>query len=145
MEWFGIAALLLLLCYSAYPGKVKRLETKVKRLEKKQRGVAVKLEEAPYLDSVCVWDEEKDTLTIFAVNKSLDEDMEVSCDLRQFEGYKIVEHIVLNNDDLQAANTEAQPENVVPVKASAECSKLDGGKLEAVFAKHSWNMIRLAK
>ena len=35
-----IAALLLLLCYSAYPGKVKRLETKVKRLEKKQRGVA---------------------------------------------------------------------------------------------------------
>ena len=101
--------------------------------------------EAPYLDSVCVWDEEKDTLTIFAVNKSLDEDMEVSCDLRQFEGYKIVEHIVLNNDDLQAANTEAQPENVVPVKASAECSKLDGGKLEAVFAKHSWNMIRLAK
>ena len=38
MEWFGIAALLLLLCYSAYPGKVKRLEMKVKRLEKKQRG-----------------------------------------------------------------------------------------------------------
>ena len=101
--------------------------------------------EAPYLDSVCVWDEEKETLTIFAVNKSLDEDMEVSCDLRQFKGYKIVEHIVLNNDDLQAVNTETQPENVVPVKASAECSKLDGGKLEAVFEKHSWNMIRLAK
>ena len=40
MEWFGIVALLLLLCYSAYPGKVKRLETKVKRLEKNQRGVA---------------------------------------------------------------------------------------------------------
>ena len=37
MEWFGIVALLLMLCYSAYPGKVKRLETKVKRLEKKQR------------------------------------------------------------------------------------------------------------
>ena len=34
MEWFGIVALLLMLCYSAYPGKVKRLETKVKRLEK---------------------------------------------------------------------------------------------------------------
>lgn len=40
MEWFGIVALVLILCYSAYPGKVKRLETKVKRLEKKQRGVA---------------------------------------------------------------------------------------------------------
>ena len=52
---------------------------------------------------------------------------------------------MLNNDDLQAVNTEAQPENVVPVKAGAECSKLEGGKLEAVFAKPSWNMIRLAK
>ncbi|MFR7667303.1 MAG: hypothetical protein ACLU00_01760 [Mediterraneibacter faecis] len=30
MEWFGIVALLLLLCYSAYPGKVKRLETRGK-------------------------------------------------------------------------------------------------------------------
>lgn len=39
MEWFGIVALLLILCYSAYPGKVKRLEAKVKQLEKKQRGV----------------------------------------------------------------------------------------------------------
>ena len=82
--------------------------------------------EAPYLDSVCVWDEEKDTLTIFAVNKSLDEDMEVSCDLRQFEGYKIVEHIVLNNDDLQATNTEAQPENVVPCKS--QCRVLKAGR-----------------
>ena len=40
MEYCGIIALVLLLCYSAYPGKVKRLESKVKRLEKKQRGVA---------------------------------------------------------------------------------------------------------
>lgn len=38
MEWFGIAALLLMLYYSTYPGKVKRLEMKVKRLEKEQRG-----------------------------------------------------------------------------------------------------------
>ena len=34
------SCLLLILCYSAYPGKVKRLEAKVKQLEKKQIGVA---------------------------------------------------------------------------------------------------------
>lgn len=39
MEWFGIAALLLMLYYSTYLGKVKRLEMRVKRLEKEQRGV----------------------------------------------------------------------------------------------------------
>ena len=38
MEWFGIAALLLLLYYSSYLGKIKHLEMKVKQLEKKQRG-----------------------------------------------------------------------------------------------------------
>ena len=39
--------------------------------------------EAPYLDSVCIWNEEEDTLTIFAVNKSLEEDMEVDVYKRQ--------------------------------------------------------------
>ncbi len=68
--------------------------------------------EAPYLDSVCIWDEENDALTIFAVNKSLDEDMEVSCDLRQFEGCRLAEHIVLTNDDMKAVNTEADPNHV---------------------------------
>lgn len=38
MEWVGFAALAILLCYSAYPGKVNRLEAAVKRLERKQRG-----------------------------------------------------------------------------------------------------------
>ena len=96
-----------------------------------------------YLDSVCVWNEEKDTLTIFAVNKSLEEDLEISCDLRQFEGYQVKEHIVLTNDDMKAVNTEADPEKVVPVKSAA--SRIDGGKLSTVLGKHSWNMIRLAK
>lgn len=38
MEWFGIAALLLLLYYSSYLRKIKHLEMKIKQLEKKQRG-----------------------------------------------------------------------------------------------------------
>lgn len=38
MEWMGFIALVILLCYSSYPGKIKRLEAAVKRLERKQRG-----------------------------------------------------------------------------------------------------------
>lgn len=38
MEWIGFIALVILLCYSSYPGKIKRLEAAVKRLERKQRG-----------------------------------------------------------------------------------------------------------
>lgn len=39
MEWIGWITLVILLCYSAYPGKVRKLESKVKRLERKQGGV----------------------------------------------------------------------------------------------------------
>ncbi len=38
MEWIGLAALGILLCYSSYPGRVRRLEKRLRRLERKQRG-----------------------------------------------------------------------------------------------------------
>lgn len=44
MEWFGIAALLLLLCYSAYPGKSKAFgnESKTVREKAERSGIYVK-------------------------------------------------------------------------------------------------------
>lgn len=38
MEWMGFLALMLLLYYSSYPNKVKKLEAKVKKLERKEKG-----------------------------------------------------------------------------------------------------------
>lgn len=38
MEWIGLAALGLMLCYISYPGRVRHLEAAVNRLERKQRG-----------------------------------------------------------------------------------------------------------
>lgn len=38
MEYFGAFAFILVLAYSSYPGKVKKLETKIKRLERKLKG-----------------------------------------------------------------------------------------------------------
>ena len=52
------------------------------------------------------------------MNKDLEEDMEIHCDLRQFAGYTITEHLVLTNDDLKAVNTEAQPDTVAPAKGN---------------------------
>ena len=69
--------------------------------------------------------------------------MEVCCDLRQFEGYHLAEHIVLTNDDLKAVNTEANPNHVVPTLSTA--TRLESGKMHTVLGKHSWNVIRLMK
>lgn len=38
MEWIGLAALGIVLCYSPYLGKIKKLESKIKTLQKRQRG-----------------------------------------------------------------------------------------------------------
>ena len=99
--------------------------------------------DAPYLDSVVTADDENGTLTIFAVNKHLEDDMEITCDLRQYQGYKVVDHIVLTHEDLHAENTEKNPDNVKPV--STKNSKNEKGILTSVLPAKSWNVIRLAK
>ncbi|PZD94193.1 alpha-N-arabinofuranosidase [Paenibacillus sambharensis] len=98
--------------------------------------------DVPYLESTAVYNEEKEEVAIFAVNRHLEEGLQLECDMRSFEGYKIAEHIVLENSDLKARNSAAQ-EAVVP--HSGGNSKLDGGVLQAVLAAKSWNVIRLVK
>ena len=99
--------------------------------------------DAPYLDAVLIENEEEETLTLFAVNKSLDESMEVKCELRQFKDYRVVDHQVLYHEDLKAENTQAHPNNVVP-QASGN-AKLENGVLETILSKTSWNVICMKK
>ncbi|MBE6613150.1 MAG: alpha-N-arabinofuranosidase, partial [Ruminococcaceae bacterium] len=98
---------------------------------------------APYLDAVVVEDEEKETLTVFALNKSLDEPMELVCDLRQYADYAVERHIVLTHEDMKAVNTEENPFEVVPRDGGESVN--DAGDFRAVLGPHSWNVIRLAK
>lgn len=99
--------------------------------------------EAAYLDSVVVYNEAIDELVLFAVNKNLSDDLEVSMELRQFADYKIVEHIKMHHDDVKAVNTEEIPDNVVPVVGGT--SEIHDGVLKAVFENKSWNVIRLRR
>lgn len=99
--------------------------------------------EASFLDCVVVNNEEEEELVIFAVNKDLEEDMEVTLDLRQFSDYQIVEHIVMQDEDLKAVNTESNPDRIKP--ANDGYSKLISGRLTSKFQSKSWNVIRLKK
>lgn len=89
-----------------------------------------------------MYNEAEDTLTIFAVNRHLEESLELDCDIRGFEGYRLIEHLVLEHEDLKAVNT-ADREDVKPHAAgSATC---DDGYVKARLVKASWNVIRLGK
>ena len=97
--------------------------------------------DVPYLDAVAVMDENR--VTIFALNRDLDEDMEITCDLRQFDGYHVARHMVLSHDDLEAVNTEANPNNVAPTDDGNAAFR--DGILTAVLGKKSWNVMVLEK
>jgi alpha-N-arabinofuranosidase len=98
--------------------------------------------DVPFLESAAVYNEEKEELTIFAVNRNLEEELALEADLRSFSGYRVVEHIVLENSDLKAVNTSNR-EAVKP--HSNGNAEIDGGIVNAVLSKQSWNVIRLKK
>lgn len=94
------------------------------------------------VESVVVYNEEADELTIFAVNRNLEEDAELTVDMRDMRDYRLLEHIVQESDDLKAVNG-ANAERVQPKAANQ--SKMDGGILTGVLHAASWNVIRLGK
>lgn len=69
--------------------------------------------------------------------------MELYCDLRQYKGYQVQEHIVLTHSDVKAVNTQEHPDNVVPVMNGN--AKVADKKLTAVLCDKSFHVIRLGK
>lgn len=94
------------------------------------------------LVSVAVYNPEKEELTVFAVNRNLEEDHLLKMDLRSFEGYRLIEKLELVSDDLKAENTPFG-ENVRPLVSRNV--KEDNGYAQTVLKKASWNVIRFGR
>lgn len=94
------------------------------------------------VESIAVYNEELEEVTIFAVNRDLTDRIVMDCDMRSFTGYHLLEHIVLESEDLKAVNTP-QNEKVRPKKTNA--SSLEDGNARIVLNKASWNVIRFKK
>lgn len=74
-----------------------------------------KSENVPYVDAVAVLSEDGKQLSVFAVNRSVDEDAEIDLDISQFEGMKLVQHISMEGEDMKAGNSIDEPDKVTPV------------------------------
>lgn len=98
--------------------------------------------DVPYLDSVAVYNPDSEEVTVFALNRSLEEAMTLECDIRSYPGYGVIEHIVLENDDLKAVNTFSK--EAVKPHNNGQSAAIDG-LLQATLPKHSWHVIRLGK
>jgi len=97
-------------------------------------------EKVPCIDAAAVLGDDGG-VTIFAVNRSMTDDILLSVDLRAFGELRLKEHIELHHADVKATNTEANPNEVKPFQNAS--GRMDDGKLEVKLDKLSWNVIRL--
>jgi alpha-N-arabinofuranosidase len=97
----------------------------------------------PFLEAVATLDEANEQLAIFAVNRNPKEPLLLEADVRSMEDYEVIEHLVLENEDIKARNTAENPNAVIP--HSHGKAAMQDGKLQASLPKLSWNVIRLGK
>lgn len=99
-------------------------------------------EDVTDIESVAVYCEEKDEMTIFAVNRNVTENISFEADVRSFMGYHVKEYIALEGKDMFATNS-ATEQKVFPMQHTEY--KLSNGLFETVMKPASWNVIRFGK
>lgn len=97
--------------------------------------------DVPYLESAVVFDQETRDIVIFAVNRNLEESLQVTCEMRGFGNCDVKEHIVYENGDRKARNTKEEPFKVVPHNHGS--AVIQDNSLVACLPKLSWNVILL--
>ena len=98
-------------------------------------------DDVPYIDAVATMDQDG-SVTIFMVNRDMNEDYEVQVDLRSFGTLSGASHIIMHNDNVKAVNTEESPFNVVPFETAPP--KVSDGKAVIKTGPLSWNVLRFS-
>ena len=119
--------------YASLKGRGKTLVSKVECDTYK----TTKGENIPYLYTSAV-DSKEGELTVFAVNRSLESDMELELSLEGYEDYKLTSHKELYHNDIKVEN-DKDNQRVCPV--SREISDTPS----VILKKHSWNMLTFKK
>ena len=94
----------------------------------------------PWVDASAVLSEDRKSLTVFAVNRSPDQSIELNGNFAGLESMKLVGHTTLHHDDGKAVNDEKHPNNVTPVEKTVKPTAV--GQLAVVLGPLSWNVLR---
>lgn len=98
--------------------------------------------DVPYIESIATFDEEKEEMTIFCVNKNLEENVILHVNLLDFEGYKPFEFISM---DGYAKNDINAFDNIAVKPHNNPLPEIDNSVLTAELRAFSWNVIRMKK
>lgn len=101
--------------------------------------VTAKYGDVPAVNAVVTWDE-ANSVTIFAVNRDLENSHAVAWDLAAMGTVSGAEVTVLAGNDLLAANTASDPDRVTPTSGTAAVS---GTQVTCELPPASWTMLRV--
>ncbi len=102
-----------------------------------------KFGEVPVLDAVATHDAGSGDLVVFAVNRSLTDELTLDVDLRGFPGLEVTEALTLANPDHTWSATAEDATSVLP-RANGSAKVVDG-RATAQLPPVSWSMLRLAR
>jgi alpha-N-arabinofuranosidase len=93
----------------------------------------------PFLKLAAVATEDGEGLTLFALNRDLDNPVTVDVDARSFGPLRVVKAEQLQDSDLKAVNTRDHPDRVQP--SFLKDVSAEGNRLRMTLAPASWNVL----
>jgi len=96
--------------------------------------------DVPFLESIAIHNEEAGEIIIFAVNRSVEQEIDLTVSLGGFNLSKVIEFSEMSGYDVKQTNTK-EDASIVP-KAS-DAVELNAQTLTAKLNPLSWNMIRI--
>jgi len=96
---------------------------------------------APNLKLSAVHDDKAGMLTLFALNRSLKEEMPLRVAAKGFGNLRVEKALQLHHADLKAINSKAEPDKVAPTALNGV--RVDGEHIHASLKPASWNVIRV--
>ena len=98
-------------------------------------------DKVPYIDASVVLNEKDAELVLYMVNRSLEDDIELKCNISGVNLCEVLQWVSMEGYGLKSGNTAVAPTNVLPIdKAGAV---LKGEELAITLSKTSWNMVRI--
>lgn len=98
--------------------------------------------DVPYLESIATYDEENDEMTLFVVNKSMEDSAVIDINLLDFDGFSPVEYISMDGHSKYDVNGFDNP-FVKP--HTNELPLVDGKTVTFEIKAFSWNVLRFKK
>ena len=80
-----------------------------------------KFANVPLVESSVIYNADKKELVLFAVNRSMDDDISLDLEMNGFGNITLTEQVILQSGDMKIANTVNEPENVVPEPNTRLC------------------------